>query len=122
MNIWDGLSREEAVVLTNALEEAWLNQVIGDFLGHREPGDIWRFSDDVDAIRPLIPRFAAVVKDMVERELVELVFTAHYLDWPNTPSLTTAEVDTALADLDRWLPPEQCRPDHADLRRGKPTA
>ena len=42
---------------------------------------------------PLIPRFAVVVKDMVQRELVELVFTAHYQDWPNTPSLTMAEVE-----------------------------
>ncbi len=98
------------MVLTNALEEAWLNQVIGDFLGHREPGGIWRFSDDVDAIRPLIPRFAVVVKDMVQRELVELVFTAHYQDWPNTPSLTMAEVDTALADLDTWMPPDGAGP------------
>ncbi|MFI7597592.1 hypothetical protein [Actinoplanes sp. NPDC049681] len=104
MSIWDELSREECVVLTNALEESWLNQVIGDYLGHREDGGIWSFSTDADAVRPLIPRFAVVVRDMIDRGLVELVATDRYRDLPDVPSMTEAEVETALTDPATWLP------------------
>jgi hypothetical protein len=96
VNIWEELSREETVVLTNALEEAWLNQVIGDYLGHREEGGIWTSGNDADAIEALIPRFAAVVRDMIGRGLVELVRT----DQP----MTGADVEAALADRATWLP------------------
>ncbi|GAA3923125.1 hypothetical protein [Actinoplanes auranticolor] len=105
MGIWDELSREESVVLVNALEEAWLNQVIGDYLGHREENGIWRFSGDLAAITPLIPGFAAIVRSMIERDLIDLVPTDRYEDQPRAPRMTDAEVDAALGDPATWLPP-----------------
>src|SRR5262245_58508170 len=57
VSIWDELGPEERVVLDNALEEAYLNGVIGDFLGHAEAGEaVWMFSTDTEAMRALIPR------------------------------------------------------------------
>ncbi|MEU6073297.1 hypothetical protein [Micromonospora sp. NPDC047074] len=105
MNIWDELSRAERVVLTNALEEAPLNQVIGDYLGHRDDGGSWRFSDDTEAIAPLIPRFVAIVRNMIDRDLVQLVTATGYADPPDAPPMTDTEVAAALADPATWLPP-----------------
>jgi hypothetical protein len=123
---WDELSREEVVVMNNALEEAWLTGVIGDFLGHPEAdGAVWVFNTDPDAIRPLIPRFAAIVKDMVARDLIELVPTERYNDWPHHVPMTDAEIDTALADPDTWVSDDAIGPimlmttDHADRLMGR---
>jgi hypothetical protein len=100
VTIWQELSREESVVLANALEEAPLSDVIADYLGHREDGDVWRFSADVHAIAAQIPRFTPIVRDMIDRDLVELVRT----DQPDAGPLTGAEIDAALADRANWLP------------------
>ncbi|MER5336846.1 hypothetical protein [Micromonospora sp. NPDC002717] len=126
MSIWDDLTAEERVILTNAIEEAWLNGVIGDYLGHAEQdGTVWMFSTDSDAIRPLIPRFAAIVKDMIDKDLIELIPSARYHDWPNIPHMTNAEIDAALANSKTWLPSEEAGPimlittDHADRELGR---
>jgi hypothetical protein len=126
VSIWDDLTAEERVILTNAIEEAWLNEVIGDYLGHAEQdGTVWMFSTDSDAIRPLIPRFAAIVKGMIDKDLIELVPSALYQDWPNTHRMTDAEIDAALADSKTWLPSEGTGPimlittDHADRELGR---
>jgi hypothetical protein len=72
VTIWDDRTAEERTVMTTATEEGYLNGVIGDFLGHPEHGGaIWIFSNDTDAIRALIPRFTAVVLDMIERGLID---------------------------------------------------
>lgn len=105
MSIWDDLSPEERIVLNNALEEAWLTNVIGDFLGHTEHGGaVWMESTDAEAIRPLIPRFEAVVKDMIRRDLIELVPTDRYDDWPDHQPMTDDEIDAAVAEPTTWLP------------------
>jgi len=36
VTIWDDMTAEERVVMITAIEEGYLNEVIGDFLGHAE--------------------------------------------------------------------------------------
>ena len=57
------------------------------------------------AITPLIPGFAAIVRSMIERDLVDLVRTDRYEERPPAPRMTDAEVDAALADPATWRPP-----------------
>jgi hypothetical protein len=126
VGFWDDLSAEERVIMNNAVEEAWLSHVIGDFLGHAEAGGaIWMFSTDNNAIRPLIPRFAAIVKDMIVRDLIELVPTERYKDWPTHMPMTEVEIDAALADPDTWVSDDHTGPimlmttDNADRLLGR---
>jgi len=101
--IWDDLTAEERAVITTAIEEGYLNGVIGDFLGHPEHGGaIWIFSNATDAIRALIPRFTAVVLDMIERGLIE-IREPHDAVWDNAPALTMAEINAVLADSRTWI-------------------
>jgi hypothetical protein len=103
VTLWDELSAEEARVMLNALEEAYLNGVIGDLLGHAEHGGaVWMFSNDVKAIRGLIPRFVAVVMDMIRRDLIEIREPFDGV-WDNAPPMTEAEIRKALADPDTWI-------------------
>src|SRR6266516_2104968 len=88
MSVWDVLSAEERCVLSNAIEEAALNGVIGDFLGHAESGGaLWIGSTDEGAIRALIPRFAAVVGDMIRRDLIAIREPADGI-WDHAPAMT----------------------------------
>ncbi|MEV4756020.1 hypothetical protein AB0J86_13030 [Micromonospora sp. NPDC049559] len=126
MSIWNDLGLEERVILQNALEEAWLNNVIGDYLGHAEHGGaVWMISSDEDAIRPLVPRFAAIVKDMVQQDLIALIDTARHTDWANAPHMTDSEIDAALANPDTWFPARGAGPvmlmttDHTDRLLGR---
>ena len=103
VTFWDELSTEERCVLTAALEEAPLNGVIADFLGHDESdGAVWIFSADEGEIRALIPRFAAVVGDMIRRELVEMREPADGV-WNHAAPMTREEIRHALADPDAWV-------------------
>ncbi|NBE80184.1 hypothetical protein [Micromonospora rubida] len=126
VSLWDELSAEERVIMTNALEEAWLSGVIQDFLGHAEAGSaIWIFNTDKDAVRPLIPRFAAVTKDMIRRDLIELIPADRYDDWPNHVPMTESEIDAALAGPHTWMSGDATGPimlmttDHADHLLGR---
>jgi hypothetical protein len=70
-----------------------VDDVIGAFLGHPERGGaIWIFSNDTAAIRALIPRFTAVVLDMIERGLIEVREPPDAV-WDSAPALTIAEVN-----------------------------
>jgi hypothetical protein len=103
VTLWDDLSREEQRVLVNALEEGWLNCIIGDYLGHAESnGAVWIFSSDVAAIRSLIPRFTAVVRDMVERDLIDVREPGDG-GWDLAESLTGRELDEVMADPKTWI-------------------
>jgi hypothetical protein len=103
VNLWDVLSPEERCVLTNAIEEAALNGVIGDFLGHAESGGaLWIGSTNEGAIRALIPRFAAVVGDMIRRDLIEIREPADGI-WDHAPAMTDDEVQQTLADPETWV-------------------
>jgi hypothetical protein len=99
----DEMTREERAVMITAIEEGYLNGVIGDFLGHAEHGGaVWIFSSDASAIRALIPQFTEIVRDMIERGLIEIREPADG-DWDHAPSLTTAEIDAVLADPRTWI-------------------
>jgi hypothetical protein len=103
VTLWNDLSPEGYRVMINAIEEGYLNEVIGDFLGHAEHGGaVWMSSIDPDAIRALIPRFATVVLDMIERDLIEI---REPLDgvWDHAPPMTSEEIHEALADPDTWI-------------------
>jgi hypothetical protein len=103
VTIWDDLTAEERTVMTTAIEEAYLNGVIGDFLGHAEHGGaVWIFSNDASAIQALIPRFTAIVRDMIGRGLIEIREPPDGV-WDNAPALTTAETDAVPADPRTWL-------------------
>jgi hypothetical protein len=100
---WDELSIEERCVLTAALEEAPLNGVIADFLGHAESGSaVWIFSADEGEIRALIPRFAAVVGDMIRRQLIEIREPADGV-WDHAEPMSQEEIAHTLADPDAWV-------------------
>jgi hypothetical protein len=103
VSIWDDFTAEERTVMTIAIEEGYLNDVIGAFLGHPERGGaIWVFSNDTAAIRALIPRFTAVVLDMIERGLIEVREPPDAV-WDSAPALTMAEVNAVLADPRTWV-------------------
>jgi hypothetical protein len=103
VTFWDELTPEERRVMIGAIEEAWLNGVIGDFLGHAERGGaIWSFSNDPEAISALIPRFTAVVLDMIERDLIEIREPADGV-WDHAPPMSEVQVHEALADPDTWI-------------------
>jgi hypothetical protein len=103
VTFWDELSSEERCVLTAALEEAPLNGVIADFLGHAESGGaVWIFSADEDSIRALIPRFAAVVEDIIRRELIEIREPADGV-WNHAAPMTRDEIRHTFADPHTWV-------------------
>jgi hypothetical protein len=103
VTLWNGLTPEERTVLINAIEEGYLNGVIGDFLGHAEHGGaVWMFSNDADAIRALIPRFTAAVLDMIKEGLIEIREPVDGV-WDRASPMSETEVREALADPDTWI-------------------
>jgi len=88
-------------VMINAVEEDYLNCVIADYLGNAEHRSVvWTFN--TNEIRGLIPRFAAVVLDMIQRDLIEIRDTAGG-DWDDAPPMSEAELREALADPGTWM-------------------
>ena len=127
MTVWDRFTAQERVVMVAAIEESYLNGVIGDFLGHAEHGGaIWVSSNDADAIRALIPQFATIVLDMIERGLIE-IREPHDGHWDSAPSLTPAETGAVLDDPRTWVWSADgdnrmvllIPPDHADQLIGR---
>ena len=103
MSIWDELGPEEYWVMINTIEEAYLNVVISDFLGHSERcGTVWIPGTDEEAIRELIPRFRRVVRELIDRDLVEIREPCNAI-WEDAPELTYDEVDEVLADHGTWI-------------------
>src|SRR5690348_1695444 len=103
VTFWDELSTEERCVLTAALEEAPLNGIIADFLGHAESGGAVRiFSADEDRIKALIPRFAEVVEDTIRRELIDIRELADGV-WNHAAPMTSDEIRYTLADPHSWV-------------------
>jgi len=103
VTFWEQLTGEEQCVMRNAIEEGWLNSIIDDYLGHAERGGaIWIMSNDIEAIQALIPRFTAVVRDMVERDLIEIREPADGV-WDHATSLTGQDLEQVMADPKTWL-------------------
>jgi hypothetical protein len=88
---WDSLTREEYVVMINTLEEAFLTDVIPDYLG----------TADVDAVAALIPQFRAVVLGLIDRNLVEIRDAP--FDWDAAPVMTREEILATLTDPHTWI-------------------
>lgn len=119
---WDGLTREEHVVMINTLEEAYLNDVIADYLGTTTLGGaVHVFSADVDAIRSQIPHFREAVVGLIDRNLIE-IRDAPFFDWDAAPAMTREEILATLADPHSWVWTEEgpnrsimlMKTDHAD--------
>lgn len=110
MKAWDELTPEQRAVMLIATEEAYLN------------GVIYRHNFDTRApatgtalvappipeatVRSLIPRFAEVVADMIERDWIE-IREPHDGVWDNGARLTAEQIAAALADPDTWIWKEQ---------------
>ena len=60
------------------------------------------FSGDEAAIRALIPRFTAVVVDMIKRGLVEIREPADMV-WDHAPPMSDADIHDALTDPATWI-------------------
>src|SRR4051794_19350116 len=89
--------------MINTIEGAYLNGVISDFLGHSERcGTVWIPSTDEEAIKRLIPRFRRVVRDLIDRDLVEIREPCNAI-FDEAPELDDGEVDEVLADPGTWL-------------------
>ncbi|EWM15502.1 hypothetical protein [Kutzneria sp. 744] len=103
MSFWEELGPEEYWVMINTIEEAYLNGVISDFLGHSERGGtVWIPGADEEAIRALIPRFRRVVRDLIDRDLVEIREPCNAI-FDEAPELDDHEVDEVLADPGTWV-------------------
>ncbi|GAA2611504.1 hypothetical protein GCM10010399_47960 [Dactylosporangium fulvum] len=106
MQVWDELTLEQYAVMITAIEEAYLCDVIEEYrtrLHWAETGDVSHPSNLDDAgKRQLIPHFAAVVADLVERGWIEL--TEPTTDrWNEAEPLTRAELRDALQDPASWI-------------------
>lgn len=89
--------------MINTIEVAYLNGVISDYLGHSERcGAVWIPGTDEVAIRELIPRFRRVLRDLIDRDLVEIREPCNAI-WDDAPELADDEVDELLADPGSWL-------------------
>ncbi|GAB3842848.1 hypothetical protein GCM10027610_054290 [Dactylosporangium cerinum] len=74
--MWDELTPEQCAVMTLATEETYLNGVIycHNFLVHRVTTDGAAIAPPISeaAVRSLIPHFAQVVADLMERNWIEI--------------------------------------------------
>jgi len=105
VSVWDELTPEQYAVMINATEEAYLNCVIYDY-NLRVNG-----TQDVDAVvappiseqevRSLIPRFTAVVTDLLARGWIE-VYTPGG-SWEDSEPMTPAQLTEVLGDPDSWI-------------------
>jgi hypothetical protein len=103
VSFWEELGPEEYWVMINTIEEAYLNGVIPDYLGHSERcGTVWIPGTDEEAIRRLIPRFRRVVRDLIDRDLVEIREPCNAI-FDDAPELDDRQVDEALADPGTWV-------------------
>jgi hypothetical protein len=74
--VWDELTLEQYAVMVNAMEEAYLNNVMDEYgmrLRWAKTGNCRHPSDLTDeARRQLIPHFATVVADLIDRGWLEI--------------------------------------------------
>jgi hypothetical protein len=106
VTVWDELTLEQYAVMITAVEEAYLVNVMDEYamrLQRAKTGDRTRSSNlDDDAKRRLIPRFAAVVADMIDRDWIEMrePWTGNGGD---AEPMTPAQPHDALHDSASWL-------------------
>ncbi|MFD0598904.1 hypothetical protein ACFQZ4_46870 [Catellatospora coxensis] len=110
MDVWQELTAEQYAVMVNATEEAYLSGVIYDHNFHTNavPTGTGLVAPPIseEMVRFLIPRFADVVADLIERGWIE-IREPHDGEWNSAGPMTDEEVAAALADPDTWLWHEQ---------------
>ncbi len=105
MRVWDELTPAQYAVMINAIEQAYLNGVIyeynlrvnGQRIGHALIAP--PISDD--EVRPLIPRFAEAVVDLLAKGWIEIRERYNGV-WNEATSLTQTEIAAILADPKAW--------------------
>ncbi|MEV0393256.1 hypothetical protein [Polymorphospora rubra] len=106
MRVWDEMTLEQRAVMITSFEEAHLNSIIDEYgarLEWAKTGDSTCPSKLDDAAkRRLVPRFAAVVADLVERGWI--VLTEPTLDrWHDAEPITGEKLRDALHDPASWV-------------------
>jgi hypothetical protein len=106
VSLWDELTLEQYAVLVSAYDEAYLNNVMDEY-GMRpqwaKTRDIRGMSNlDDDGTRRLIPHFAAVVLDMIERDWIQIKEQSNG-DWDDWPAMTDAQLRATLDDPATWI-------------------
>lgn len=106
MSVWDELTPEQYAVLIGAIEEVYLNAVIYEhnFQVHRVVTDGAVVAPPISEaeVRSLIPHFAQVVTDLIERDWIE-IREPHDGVWDNGVPMTAEQVAATLADPDTWI-------------------
>lgn len=104
--MWDELTLEQYAVMVNAYEEAYLNNVMDEYsarLQRATTGDPRRPSSlDDDAKRRLIPHFADVVAEMIERNWIEIREPCTGR-WDDAEPMTRSQLHDALHDPASWV-------------------
>lgn len=106
VRMWDELTSEQYTVMINAYEEAYLNNVLDDYAARsrREQTNDPTASSDLDdeARRGLVPRFAQVVADMIDRDWIEIrePVTGR---WDDAEPMSPEEIRQTLQDETAWL-------------------
>ncbi|GAA1414908.1 hypothetical protein [Catellatospora coxensis] len=105
MTIWDELTVEQLAVVHTTIDEAELCHVIGewDLRANRLPSGAGHHPSTLthEERCALIPRFASVVADMVERGLVEVREPYYDQGWHDGDPMTPAAI-SALHDPHAW--------------------
>lgn len=106
VNVWGELAPEQYAVMVNAIEEAYLNGVIYEYNlrvnGQRQAGALVAPPISEDEVRSLIPRFAAVVADLIAKGWIE-IREPHNGCWDDAAPMTQVQVAHTLADPDTWI-------------------
>ena len=106
MNVWDELTPEQRAVMINAVEETYLNGVVYDynFQVHRVVTDGAVTAPPISeaVVRSLIPHFAQVVADLIERDWIEIREPDDGV-WNNAEPMTAEQIAATLADPDTWI-------------------
>jgi hypothetical protein len=106
VSIWDELTPEQYAVMLNGIEEAYLNGVIYDYnvrvTGQRIGDALVASPISEDSVMSLIPRFTAVVVDLLAKGWIE-IREPHNGVWNDAAPLTEPEIAAILADPKTWI-------------------
>ena len=106
MSVWDDLTAEQYAVMINAVEEAFINDVIDEYgarLQWAKTGSTLAPSQLDDQMkRALIPRFAGAVSELVARGWIE-IRDSYSGTWEDARPISSEEFDTVLSDPDVWI-------------------
>ncbi|BCJ63027.1 hypothetical protein [Polymorphospora rubra] len=107
MHVWDELTLEQFAVMVTAVEEAYLNNVIDEYGARLE----WAKTRDTTipskldaaAKRQLIPHFASVVLNLIERGWIELTEEPTLDRRHDAEPISGASLHDTLHDPASWM-------------------